>query len=72
MLSYRFWKDNIFRTNNQRSKLEACLEKLRSNKNYIIDLVKLETYTGSMFEIKLRLDQLKKDPANILWQSEFV
>ena len=72
MLSYRFWKDNIFRTNNQRSKLEACLEKLHSNKNYIIDSVKLETHTGSMFEIKLRLDQLKKDPANILWQGEFV
>lgn len=71
MLFYRFWNDDKFRTNNQRAKFEACLEKLRANKNHQIEAVMVETFTGKTFEAHLRLDVLKKDPANIIWQGQF-
>lgn len=61
----------IFRTNNQRKKLDEVFAKIKPYRDHIVDAVVLEKITGTTEELTKILNTFKKDPANVLWQGEF-
>lgn len=63
-------RPEIFRTNNQKEKLLDLCAKITKVKGWCTDSVILDVVECTEKELKEKLDALRKDPKNILWQGE--